>query len=109
MALGSLPGSHFLFGSKPIFFVRPCRTTTALPNPIGECRDILLCNLLSDSFGTGRSLGFLVLLLRKQVSRIGVLLRLSGAFMSSQVIFFSLAPGPMGVSSEVAVLSSYLL
>jgi hypothetical protein len=50
-------------------------------------------------------------LLREQVSLIGVLECLPGAFMSSQVIFFSVAlgPGPMCVGSRVPVLSSYLL
>jgi hypothetical protein len=52
-----------------------------------------------------------MLFLRDPVSLIGVLKFLSGTFMSGQVIFFSvvLGAGPMGVGSEVTVLSSYLL
>jgi hypothetical protein len=52
-----------------------------------------------------------MLLLREQVSRIGVLQCLSGAFVPGQVIFFSvvLGTGPMCVDGEVTVLSRYLL
>ncbi len=55
--------------------------------------------------------GLLMLLLCVQVSLIGVLKGLSGAFMSGQVIFFSvmLGTGTMGVSSTVLVLRSDLL
>ena len=50
-------------------------------------------------------------LLCLQVSLIGVLQRLSGAFMSGQVIFFSvvLSAATMGMGSQVMVLGSYLL
>ena len=66
---------------------------------------------MNGSCGTVRDPGFLMRLLREQVSLIGVLECLPGAFMSSQVIFFSvvLGPGPMCVGSRVPVLSSYLL
>jgi uncharacterized protein (DUF2344 family) len=47
-------------------------------------------------------------LLREQVRRIGVLLCFSGAFVPGEVIFLAVA-GPMGVSRQVAMLSSYLL
>jgi hypothetical protein len=52
-----------------------------------------------------------MVLLREQVSLIGVLKCSSGAFVSGQVIFFSvvLGAGPMRVGSKVPVLSSYLL
>ena len=52
-----------------------------------------------------------MLLLREQVSRIGVLQCLSGAFVPGQVIFFSvvLGTGPMCADGEVTVLSRYLL
>ena len=55
--------------------------------------------------------GSLVLLLCLQISLVGVLKGLSGAFMSSQVIFFSVVLGAatMGMSGKVMVLSSYLL
>ncbi len=66
---------------------------------------------MSGSFGNGRGPGLLMLLLREQVSRIGVLKSLSGGFMSGQVIFFPmvLGTGPVGMASKVMVLSSYLL
>ena len=53
----------------------------------------------------------LVFFLRMQVSLVGVLQTLSGAFMSGQVIFFSvvLGAGTMGVDGKVTVLSRYLL
>ncbi len=52
-----------------------------------------------------------MLLLCVQVSLIGVLKALSGAFMSGEVIFFSvvLGTGTMGVGSEVMVLRRDLL
>jgi hypothetical protein len=52
-----------------------------------------------------------VMLLIVQVSLNGVLEEPSGAFMSSQMIFLSVAlgAGTMGVSGKVTVLSSYLL
>jgi len=52
-----------------------------------------------------------MLLLCVDVNFIGVLKGLSGAFMSSQVIFLSvvLGAGTMGVSSKVMVLSRNLL
>ena len=55
--------------------------------------------------------GLLVLLLRELEGPVGVLKRLSGAFMSGQVIFFSvvLGTGTVGVGGKVTVLSSYLL
>ena len=66
---------------------------------------------MSAFFGTRRGPGLLVLLLREQIHLIGVLQCLSGAFMSGQVIFFSvvLGAGTMGVGSKVMVLRSYLL
>jgi len=55
--------------------------------------------------------GSLMLLLGLQVSWIRVLKRPSGAFMSGQVIFFSvvLGGGTMGVCGIATVLGSYLL
>ncbi len=52
-----------------------------------------------------------MLLLAEDVSLIGMLQCLSRAFMSRQVIFFSVALGAglMGVGSKVTVLSRYLL
>ena len=50
-------------------------------------------------------------LLREHLSVVGVLQCLSGAFVSGQVIFFSvvLGAGAMCVGSKVTVLSGYLL
>jgi hypothetical protein len=55
--------------------------------------------------------GPLVLLLRDQVSLIGMLTALPGVFISGQVIFFSvvLCAGTMGMRSKVTALSRYLL
>jgi hypothetical protein len=52
-----------------------------------------------------------MLLLAEGICLIGMLECLSRAFMSVQVIFFSVAlgAGPMGVSGKVTVLSRYLL
>ena len=52
-----------------------------------------------------------MLLLAVDESLIGVLQCLSGAFVSAQVVFFSVAlgAGPMGVGSKVTMLSRYLL
>ena len=82
-----------------------------MPEFIGKCGNILLSGFVRGSFGPGRSFGLVMLLLGEQVSLIGVLKSLSGAFMSGQVIFFSvvLGSGPMGVGSKVTVLCSYLL
>jgi hypothetical protein len=80
-----------------------------LPKFISECGDVLLFGFRSDS---GAMPGFgLVMLLIVQVSLNGVLEEPSGAFMSSQMIFLSVAlgAGTMGVSGKVTVLSSYLL
>ena len=78
-----------------------------MPKAIGECGDILLCGVGSGSFGAVPGPCLLMLLLREQVSLIGVLKYLSGAFMSGQVILFSvvLGAGTMGVGGKVAVLS----
>ena len=75
------------------------------------CGDVLLAGRVSASLGTRRRPGSLVLLLAEDESLIGVLQCLSGAFMSGQVIFFSVAlgAGPMGVGSKVTMLSRYLL
>ena len=73
-----------------------------MPKFIGECSDVL-------AFMLGP--GLLMLLLCVQVSLIGVLKGLSGAFMSGQVIFLSVVLGArtMGVGSQVMVLSRNLL
>ena len=51
-----------------------------------------------------------MLLLAEYVGLIGMLQRLFRAFMSGQVLFFSVSlAGPMGVGSKVTALSRYLL
>jgi hypothetical protein len=52
-----------------------------------------------------------MVLLAVDESLIGVFQCLSGAFVSGQVVFFSVAlgAGPMGVGSKVTMLSRYLL
>ena len=66
---------------------------------------------MSGSLGARRPPGSLMLLLAEDVSLIGMFQCLSGAFMSGQVIFFSVALGAglMGVGSKLTVLSRYLL
>ena len=82
-----------------------------MPELICECGDVLLFGFVSDSAGGMLFPGFLMLLLRVQVTLVGVLKVLPGAFMPRHVIFFSvvLGAGAMGVGSKVAVLRGDLL
>jgi hypothetical protein len=82
-----------------------------LPKFISDGGDIPLLGFVSDDVAAMPGAGLLVLLLRVQVSLIGVLKDLSGAFMAGKVILFSvmLGAGAMRVGSKVMVLSSYLL
>ena len=82
-----------------------------MPKFIGECGDVLLFGFAGDSVGAMLGAGLLMLLLCVQVSLIGVLKVLSGAFMSGQVILFPVVfgAGAMGVGSKVTVFGSYLL
>jgi hypothetical protein len=101
-----MPGLQLFYGAKPIFVRRSFRTAPALPKFISECGDVLLFGFVSD-YGAGLPM----LLLCVQVSLIGVLKDLSGAFMPGPVIFLSvvLGAGAMGVRSKVMVLGGYLL
>ena len=78
---------------------------------MSECGDVLLFDFVSDYVRVMLGPGLLMLILRVQVSLIGVLMDLSGAFMSGQVIFFSvvLRAATMGVGGKVMVLGGYLL
>jgi hypothetical protein len=82
-----------------------------LPKLISECGDVLLFGRVNNYVGAMLGPGSLMLLLWVQVSLIGVLKGLSGAFVSGQVIFFSVVLGAatMGMDSKVMVLGSYLL
>jgi hypothetical protein len=82
-----------------------------LPKLISERGDVLLFGRVSDYVGAMFGPGFLMLVLWVQVSLIGVLKGLSGAFMPGQVILFSVVLGAatMGVGGKVMVLGSYLL
>ena len=82
-----------------------------MPKFISECGDALLVGFVNDSVGAVLGAGLPMLLLQVQVSPVGVLKALSGAFMSGEVIFFSvvLGAGTMGVGSKVVMLSGYLL
>jgi hypothetical protein len=93
-----MAGSQYFYGVKPILIRRAFRATPVLPEFVGEGGDILLVD-------------FLMSLLRLQVSLVGVLKILSGAFVSGPVIFFSMVLGAatMGVGSKVTVLGGYLL
>jgi hypothetical protein len=72
---------------------------------------MLLFGFVRDAFGALPSSGPLMLLLCGQISLVGVLTALPGAFISGQVIFFAvvLGAGAMGVGSNVTALSRYLL
>ena len=96
-----------LYGAKPIFFGRSFWAAPALPEFVRECRDLPLLSIASDPVGAMLGLGLLMVL----VGLVGMLKDLSGAFMSGQMIFRSVVfgPGAMGVSSQVMMLSSYLL
>jgi hypothetical protein len=102
-----MAGPQYLRGAKPIFFGRTLRTSPALPKLVSHCGYFLLVGRVG---GVAAMLGP-VLILGMQVSLIGVLLGLSGAFMSGQVIFLSvvLGAGTMGMGSEVTVFEGYLL
>ena len=78
-----------------------------MPKLISKCGDLLFADRVSAMPGPGS----LVLLLGVQVSLIGVLQRLSGTFVSGQVIFFSVVLGAaaMGMGSQIMVLGRYLL
>ena len=77
-----------------------------MPEFISVYGDVLFAELVSGSFPDS-----LVLLLPEYIRLIGVLQCLSGAFMSGQVIFFSVAFGAdlMDVGRELTALSRYLL
>ncbi len=106
-----MPGSQCFHGAKPIFFRRSFWTAPALPKFISEGGDVLLFGFVSDYVGAMLGPGLRMLLLCVQVSLVGVLKVLSGAFMSGQVIFFPVVLGAatMGVGSKVTVFGSYLL
>ncbi len=108
---GSTPGLQFFYGAKPILLGGSFWTAPALPKLISECGDVPLFDFVSDYIGAMAGPGLLMLLLRVQVSLVGVLKVMPGAFVSGQVIFFSvvLGAGTMGVSSKVTVFGSYLL
>jgi len=78
-----------------------------LPKFVSKCGDVLLFGRMSAMLPAGA----LMFLLCLQVSPVGVFKGLLGAFMSSQVIFFSvvLGAGTMCMGSSIMVLGSYLL
>ena len=82
-----------------------------MPKLISQCGDVPLVSVVSDGVGAMPGPGSPMLLLCVQVRLIGVLQRLSGAFMSGQVIFLSvmLGAGKMGMCGIAMVLGGYLL
>jgi hypothetical protein len=65
---------------------------------------------MSDGTAAEFGTGFLMLLLRLQISFIGVLHCLPGAFMSGQVTVLSVfGAATLGVGSQLVVFSRYLL
>lgn len=75
----------------------------ASPKSVSKCGDLLLCGAMAAPLRAGRGQGLPV-----QISLIGVLEGLSRAFMSGQVIFFSLAC-PMRMGRLFPVLHGNLL
>jgi hypothetical protein len=96
---------------KPILIGRAFRATPGLPKLVSEDGDVLRCNFVSVAAGAMFGCARLVLLLRLQVSLVGVFEILAGAFVSGEVVFFSMAlgSGAMGVGGKVTVLGGYLL
>ena len=106
-----MPGSQHFYGMKPILIRRSFRATSGLPKLVSEDSDVLRCDFVSESAGAMFGPVPLVLILRLQVSLIGVLEILAGTFVSGQVVFFSMAlgAGTMSVGSKIMMLSGYLL
>ena len=106
-----MPGPQFFHRAKPILFRGAFRTAPALPKPISEHGDFPLVAFAGGSVMNMPGRVSLMLILGVQVSLIGVLQGLSGAFMSRQVIFLSvmLGAGKMGMCGVAMVLGSYLL
>jgi hypothetical protein len=102
-----MPEPQTFYGAKPIFFRRSLRTSPVVPELVREGGDVLLIGRAGARF-LPRTLLFV---LRLQVSLIGMLMGLPGAFMPGQVIFLSvvLGAGTMGMCGIAAVLGSYLL
>lgn len=105
------PGAQLLYRAQPIFFGRPFRAAPVLPQLVGECRDLLLLNIVSRPGGAMLGLGLLMFHLRKLVGLVRMLHRLPGALMSGQMVLRSVVfrPGAMSVGRQVMMLSSYLL
>jgi hypothetical protein len=106
--LGFVPRSQHFYGLKPILIGRAFRTTSGLPKLVSEDSDVLRCDVVSESAVAMFGPIPLVLILRSQVSLVGVLEILAGTLVSGQVVFFSVA-GAMGVGGKVTVLSGDLL
>ena len=106
-----MPGSQFFYGAKPIVLRRAFRTAPALPKSIGECGDVLLSGFVSGYAVAVRGPALLMPFLWVQVSLVGVLEDLPGAFVSGQVILFAmvLGAGTMRVGGKVVVFGGYLL
>jgi hypothetical protein len=102
-----MAGPQYVYGAMPIYFWRSLRTASVLPKLVSQRGDFLLVGWVSAMPGPGS----LMLRLGVQVCLIGVLQRLSGTFVSGQVILLSVAlgAGTMGVCGIATVFSGYLL
>ena len=82
-----------------------------MPELVSEDADILRCDFVSESAGAMFGRVPLMLFLRLQVSLVGVLEILAGAFVSGEMVFFPmvLGSGAMGVGGKVTVFSGDLL
>ena len=78
-----------------------------MPKPISECGDVLVFGSVSAMLTPAS----LMLALCVQISLVGVLEGLSGAFMPGQVIFFSVVLGAaaMGMGRSALLLRGDLL
>ena len=102
-----MPAPQCFYGAEPIFFRGSFRTAPVLPEFVRECGDVLLTGRVRAMFPAGA----LMFLLRLQVSLIGMLMGLPGAFMPGQMILLSvvLGAGAMGMGGAALLLGGDLL
>jgi|HubBroStandDraft_6_1064221.scaffolds.fasta_scaffold738138_2 hypothetical protein len=102
-----MPGPQLLYGAKPVLLRRSLRAAPLAPKPIGQRGDMPLFNIVTAMPGRVSAM----LASGLQVSVIGVLQRLPGAFMSGQTIFLSvvLYAAAMGMGGAALLLGGDLL
>jgi hypothetical protein len=102
-----MPTPQCFYGAEPIIFRGSFRTAPLLPEFVRECGDLSLIGRVSARFSPSA----LMFLLRLQVSLIGMLMGLPGAFMPGQMILLSvvLGAGAMGMGGAALLLGGDLL